>query len=569
MPGGLLQLVAYGQENLLLTGNPQTTFFKAVYKHYTPFGLQRFRIDYEGERNLSFDASVEMDFKIPRYAEMLWDTYVVVNLPDIWSPLFYRGGKVLNHYLPYEFKWTPELGFAMIEQITIHSGGHTLAQYSGEWMMNAIQRDDQYKRELLGRMTGGDVLRLTDPEKYWGHYPNAVPSTEFNTTGIEPSIRGRQLYIPLMAWFCYSSKTALPLIALQYQEVHIKIRFKPVKDLFTILDVEQLLQPTADTDRDIVSKIIRKAPNTASITDQMWKFLQPPPRLPTTDKQNHSIYGNRRNDWNTDIHLLGTYIFLGEDERRKMAEKSHEILIKEQYEWDYFNITGSRRVDIPSRDMVSSYMWRFRRSDVNLRNQWFNYSNYEWEGEPSQYPILTNLDPKKPEPFGYCTLPPCHLPTLPNQLGLYSTGARTIKNEQNILIDMAILCGQDYRENLLPAGVYAYIEKLYRTTGVAKYGLYCYNFCTNSSRFIYQPTGAQNTNKWKYITFEFNTIQPPRNKDPDSNNVDVMCDETGNIIGVRKDIWTLNEYNYDLRVFEERYNSIEIQGGRIGLLIAR
>ena len=45
--------------------------------------------------------------------------------------------------------------------------------------------------------------------------------------------------------------------------------------------------------------------------------------------------------------------------------------------------------------------------------------------------------------------------------------------------------------------------------------LYCYNFCTNSNRLIYQPTGAQNTNKWQYITFEFNTIQPPRNQDPD------------------------------------------------------
>ena len=55
MPGGLLQLVANGQANTILTGNPTTTFFKAVYKHYTPFGLQRFRLDYDGLRNLSFE----------------------------------------------------------------------------------------------------------------------------------------------------------------------------------------------------------------------------------------------------------------------------------------------------------------------------------------------------------------------------------------------------------------------------------------------------------------------------------------------------------------------------------
>ena len=68
-------------------------------------------------------------------------------------------------------------------------------------------------------------------------------------------------------------------------------------------------------------------------------------------------------------------------------------------------------------------------------------------------------------------------------------------------------------------------------------------------------------NKWQYITFEFNTIQPPRNQDTDTNNVDVLCDASGAIIGVRKDLWTLNKYNFDLRVFEERYNMIEIQGG--------
>ena len=124
-------------------------------------------------------------------------------------------------------------------------------------------------------------------------------------------------------------------------------------------------------------------------------------------------------------------------------------------------------------------------------------------------------------------------------------------------------------ENVLAAGVYSFIEKWIRTTGAAKEGLYCYNFCTNSNRLVYQPTGAQNTNKWKWITFEFNTIQPPRNPCADTNSVDVLCDSSGAIIGVRKDLWTLNEYNYDLRVFEERYNMIEIVGGRIGLLLAR
>jgi len=570
MPGGLLQLVAYGQANIILTGNPQTTFFKASYKKFTPFGMQRFRIDYEGQRTLSFDSVVEMNFKIPRYAELLWDTYIVVNLPDIWSPIFYRD-KIPGNYVPYNFQWVNDIGFAMIRQVTIHSGGSTLAQYSGEWMMNAIRRDEVARRSLLGRMVGGDnqTKELSDPEAYWGgKYPNAIYDNSCNATGLEPSIRGRQLYIPLMAWFCYSTKRALPLIALQYQEIHIKIEFAPIKDLFTILDVEQPAETSCEdciknTPAPFVPELIlkRKAPNTASVTDQLWKFIQPPSKLPKTPQENHSQYLNRRNDWNSDVHLIGTYIFLGEEERRTMAKKCHSILIKEQFEWDYLNITGSRRVDIPSKDMVSSYMWRFRRSDVNKRNQWFNYSNFEFEGKPGQPPTLKNIDGTTLTPFNTTV-------GHSNPFKLYNSGCRSITNQKNIMLDMAILCGQDYRENVLSAGVYAYIEKWYRTTGISKYGLYCYNFCTNSNRLIYQPTGAQNTNKWKYITFEFNTIQPPRNKDPDVG-VDVLCDPSGAIIGVRKDLWALNEYNFDLRVFEERYNMIEIQGGRIGLSIAR
>ena len=199
--------------------------------------------------------------------------------------------------------------------------------------------------------------------------------------------------------------------------------------------------------------------------------------------------------------------------------------------------------------MVSSYMWRFRRSDANLRNQWNNYQNYPWE----------NIVPFPPTPF---SIPPA-------TLTLYETGSRNIENRRDIMIDMAILCGQDYRENVLAAGVYDYIEKWFRTTGIAKNGLYCYNFCINSNRKAYQPTGAQNCNKWKWITFEFNTIQPPKNPCTDTNSVDVLCDPSGSIIGVRKDTWALNKYNFDLRIFEERYNMVEIVGGRIGLLLAR
>ena len=130
--------------------------------------------------------------------------------------------------------------------------------------------------------------------------------------------------------------------------------------------------------------------------------------------------------------------------------------------------------------------------------------------------------------------------------------------------------GGEYRENMHDAGVYNYIEKWLRTSGFAKSGLYFYNFCIDTHRSIYQPSGAQNTDKFKYVKLEFSTIHPPPNECfTAQQSVDVLCDPSGEIIGLRKDIWKLNSYNFDLCVWEERYNMVDIRSGRVGMLFAR
>ena len=71
MPGGLLNIVAYGNQNIILNGNPSKTFFKSVYAKYTNFGIQKFRIDYEGSCVLSVEQDSTYTFRIPRHAELL------------------------------------------------------------------------------------------------------------------------------------------------------------------------------------------------------------------------------------------------------------------------------------------------------------------------------------------------------------------------------------------------------------------------------------------------------------------------------------------------------------------
>jgi len=565
MPGGLLNIAAYGAENIILTGNPTKTFFNATYKKYTNFGLQRFRIEHEGQRTLNFNSQTELNFKIPRYAELLWDTYLVVNLPDIWSP-FYWTSDVSGCQTPYEFQWIEQLGAMMIEEVTIYAGSNILSRYSGEYIEAAIQRDDGGKKLLWNRMICSEK-KFNNPARAFqngGFYPNANfnqnPPDGFSGSDVQPSIKGRRMYIPLEAWFTYGgAKTALPLVALQYQEVNIKIRFRSIKELYTILDVKNVTKKGYKEARGV-----RIAPNAASATDQLYWFLQPP-QDPSgilinagsaAQQQNLNRYV-KKNNWDTDIHLLGCYVFLSQDERRVFASNKHTYLVRETFQHDFLNTAGSKRVDIPCRDMVPSFMFRFRRSDVNLRNEWFNYSNWNFENTPP-VPIIDMSD--------NCTTTPVVQPYHPflfKQTGPLIDSS----NLQNILLDMGILLGSEYRENVLEEGVYNLVEKWIRTDGIAKDGLYAYNFAIRTNRDGYQPSGAQNMNKWQYVTFEFNTIQPPL--DPDNNNVEVLCDPSGGIIGVRKDTWRLNKWNFDLRVWEERYNMIVIENGSIGLLIAR
>ena len=469
MPGGLLNIAAYGAENVILTGNPTKTFFNATYKKYTNFGLQRFRIDYDGQRTLNFNSETEMNFKIPRYAELLWDTYLVVNLPDIWSP-FYWNPDVSGCMTPYEFQWIDKLGAMMINEVTIYSGANILSRYSGEYIEAAIQRDDGGKRILWDRMIGAEP-RFKDPANAFqngGFYPNAnfllaSPGEGFSRSDVQPSIKGRRLYIPLEAWFTYGGgKTALPLVALQYQEINIRVRLRPIKELYTILDVEH---PDPATGRGP-----RKAPNAASAVDQLYWFLQPPQdasgiTIPAITPENITGMNRyiKKNNWDADIHLMSTYVFLSQEERRVFAANKHTYLVRETFQHDFLNVAGSRRVDIPCRDMVPSFLFRFRRSDANLRNSWSNYSNWPFEGIQAVQPADMSNNCTTPPTLGFVN------PFLFKQTGPLVDSS----NLQNILLDMGILLGAEYRENILEEGVYNLVEKWIRTDGVAKKWFVC------------------------------------------------------------------------------------------------
>jgi hypothetical protein len=131
----------------------------------------------------------------------------------------------------------------------------------------------------------------------------------------------------------------------------------------------------------------------------------------------------------------------------------------------------------------------------------------------------------------------------------------------------ALLLDGKYRENQFEAGVFNYVEKYARSPGDASDGLYCYNFCLNTNPHEFQPNGAMNLSKFNLIEFEFTTYAPPL--DPSAQVLTICNPATGLPIGVNKPTWRIYDYNYNLVVFEERYNVLTFTSGNAALMYAR
>jgi hypothetical protein len=545
MAGGLLNLISTGNNNIFLTGNPTKTLFKVTYAKYTNFGLQKFRIDYDGLRDLRLTEPSTFTFKMPRYAELLMDTYLVINLPTIWSPIYNPCLQTNYQWAAYDFRWIRELGTNMISEIAITCGSQTIQKYSGEYLRAMVERDfSSEKKDLFDKMTGNEG-ELYDPANAYSRQ-NTYPSAYQPNGTAEPSIRGRKLYIPINTWFTLDSRCAFPMISLQYNELNVAVTLRPIQQLFQVRDVF-----------DTANNFPYVQPDFNQTQFNMYQFLQtPPPDLTVSN-----AYPITTNTWNADIHLLSTYCFLTPEETRKFAMEDQVYLVKDVFEYTFNNVTGSQKVQLTSNGMITSWMLYLQRNDVNMRNEWSNYTNWPYHN----LPIDIQLAPiDKTTQYGPGTNPP-QAPQA--STGLFTTGPLAPQNQKEILETMAIVFNGDYRENVLEAGIYNYVEKYVRTKGSAKDGLYCYNFCLNTDPFEYQPSGAINLSKFRTVELEITTFVPPF--DIQNSQYNILYDSNGNPIGTTKNNWQLFEYNYNMKVFEERFNILSFVAGNCGMLHAR
>ena len=600
MPGGLLNLVAYGNLNTILNGNPKKTFFRTTYAKYTNFGLQRFTIPHKKLNQLQLAADTLFEFVIPRYADLLMDTYFVIPLPDIWSPIYKSPNSDVSFCQPYEFKWIENLGTQLIRRIRYLIGGRVIYECTGQYLHNMVQRDfSTDKKQLFDEMIG-NTAELNDPANYSnrnGNYPNASYNTNSSREwidGVEPSIRGRILYIPLNIWSTLSSYMAFPLTCLQYNSLHIEIECRPIEDLFVVRDIDYFL--------NFINNLhpITQLPLDSSFNYYNCPYIKPDLNNPKYQMfyflENSNIgnnitisgtpadlsyYTGVDGAWPMHIQLVSTYAFLDPNEIRIFTSRSQSYLIKEVVEKIVPNVTNTQRIGIDSAGLVRSWMWFFQRSDVTLRNEWSNYSNWPYKDMP--FPCIASVDISynhyASEYISPCSAPnigsigSVHLPICPNNYSccnLCITGPQHPENMHDILVSWGLLCDGKVREIIQPAGVFNLVEKYMRTTGDGKDGLYCYNFCLNTDPFSIQPNGAMNLSKFTDIEFEFSTILPYSGYDPSRNSVvPKSCDEENIIYGVTNPSWKDYNYSFNLHIMEERYNVLEFSQGMASLLFTR
>jgi hypothetical protein len=445
----------------------------------------------------------------------------------------------------------------MISKVSIICGNYTLQEYSGDYLLAAVQRDfSGVKKNLFDEMSG-NTPEMNNPGNSGSRvnsYPNAFYTPDL--PGPEPSIRGRVLYVPLNSWFGLKSQMAFPLTSLQYNELQIVVTLRPISELFQIRDVF-----------DTTYNYPYIAPNFNSWYMQFYRFLQAPPDI----ELGITSYSDTRTLWNADVHLNCTYCFLSNEEERMFALEEQKYLIKQVHEQKFFNVTGPNKVALDSIGMISNWLFYFQRSDVNLRNEWSNYTNWPYNYMPldvvqasssGDFLIYRTDASGNQIPF---YIGPGVNPS-GNLTGLLVTSNYSPENDKMILLAMGILLDGSYRENIQAAGIFNYIEKYTRTSGNAPQGLYCYNFSINSNLSDLQPSGAINMNRFNQIELEFTTIIPPL--DPLAQSLSICDPQTGQVIAVNKPTWRIYDYNFDLTLFEERINVVNFIGGNVGLMYA-
>ena len=308
MGGGLMQLVAYGAQDVYLTGNPQITFWKVTYRRHTNFAMESIEQTFNGQA----DFGRRVQCTISRNGDLAYRTYLQVTMPEINQKDAPAGGKCFA-------RWLDCPGEQLISMVEVEIGGQRIDRQYGDFMhiwnqLTLTSEQESGYNKMIGNTT--QLTYLTDP--LFADVATACGAASVPEAVCAPrnALPETTLYVPLQFWFCRNPGLALPLIALQYHEVKITIEMRPMDEcLFAV----------------------SKVGGTAGVN------------VKCNDAYSKSLVA---------ASLYVDYIFLDTDERRRMAQNPHEYLIEQlQFTGDESIGSSSNKIKLNFNHPCKELVW--------------------------------------------------------------------------------------------------------------------------------------------------------------------------------------------------------------------